>query len=163
MIIIGQYWAHRTRRLAIWTGTALVLAGCAEKGAHEAMPARAADAALCTMQGACGSKLDCEARTVEISGRVDGANIHDRRANPQFAIDKFILQAEAGRPAIEVWMDQMPATERAIVFDRLRTAQGSGQRVALRAEGVGVDVRITGSCQRLLRFDLRAAGALSLK
>jgi hypothetical protein len=149
-----------TRFVAVLAILAALLTGCAENSLSASVTPKPLDWKVCPAKGACGATSFCEGRLVELSGTIDRFNIYDQQVNPLFANNKFLFNAQKDHPAWEVWLDTVPASDRQVLFSRLRLAASTNKPVRLVARAVGVDAQFDGACERFVRFEISGLGAL---
>jgi len=150
------------RWLAFPVVTAL-LGGCMTTLPAEPLSQQVASIATCNVPGRCGESLTCEGKTVSLTGLVDSANIFDRATNPAQSIQKFLIRPVGSSDPVEVWAEGASDVEAKLLFSRVRAAALANSQITVLGKAVGVNLPITGQCNRAIKLEINRASAVSVR
>ena len=114
----------------------------------------------CQVPGRCGQPLACEGRQVSVAGRIDAINIFDKIAHPNLPMQKFLVRPPQAGEAVEVWVESASESAATEIFKRVRAAAAAQTDVVVSGTAVGVDLPMTGQCNRMIKLSISVASAM---
>ena len=164
---------HRRLQVRIFAATvaAFALVACSSGAPVAPSPAAAASSsqtvrnevmASCRVPGRCGQPLSCEGDTLSLVGKVDPTNIFDHTSAPNLPFQKFLVRNTSAREPIEVWVVSASPVESQQIFRRVRSAAATNVDVTVVGRAVGVDLQITGACNRAVRLEINTANDVTV-
>ena len=131
-------------------------------GSKSVAQSSAAPAAVasCATPGRCGQPLACEGRQISVAGRIEAVNIFDKTSHPNLPFQKFLLRPDARGEAIEVWVESASESAATEIFKRVRAAAAAQTDVVVSGTAVGVDLPMTGQCNRMIKLSISVASAM---
>ncbi len=116
----------------------------------------------CNAPGRCGQPLFCEGSLRSLVGTVDQANIFDRRAYPALPFQKFLVRPAGGGEAVEVWVEASRDADSVAIFELVHAAAASKSALSVVGKAVGVDLPISGQCNRVIKLVVEQKNAVRL-
>ncbi len=138
-------------QLGVFLGLAMLSACSATEPPPVAAPA-VANIQVCNTPGRCGQAIACEGSMLSVTGMIDGANIFDRTSHPALPYQKFLVTQTGTAGPVEVWVEGASSEDSAAIFRYVRAAAASRQSVTVVGRAVGVDLPITGQCNRAIKL-----------